>query len=147
MPFRNENSSDGEVVLKFFYPLFLFVYWVKVKCKTFLGVWSAQGLLFPVSVLPLNKCPNRRHQEMHNLSAFVFLFIMYSMIFVMNNENYFCPSEQTRICQMCQPVFLPHPLLCRSISSVLFAIVVSSGLKSLVTCLPLTLFCEIWKMN
>lgn len=47
---------------------------------------------------------------------------------------------------MHQPVFLPHPLLCRNISSVLFAIVASSGLKSLViVCLPLTLFCEIWK--
>lgn len=64
----------------------------------------------------------------------------------MNNENYFCPLKQTRICQIHQPVFLPHPLLCRNISSVLFAIVASSGLKSLVTvCLPLTLLCEIWK--
>lgn len=64
----------------------------------------------------------------------------------MNNENYFCPLKQTRICQIHQPVFLPHPLLCRNISSVLFAVVASSGLKSLVTvCLPLTLLCEIWK--
>lgn len=77
MPFRSESSSNGEVVLKIFYPIFLFLCRVKVKCKAFLGVWSAQGLLFPVSVLPLNKCPNQSHQEMDNLSAFVFLFIMY----------------------------------------------------------------------
>lgn len=142
MPFRSVSSSHGEIVLKIFYPVFLFLCWVKVKCNTFLGVWSAQGLLFPVSVLPLNKCPNQSHIR----CTICFFLLCTDMIFVMNNEKHFCPSKQTLICQMHQPVFLPHPLLCRNISSVLFAIVAPSCVKPLVTvCLPLTLFCEIRK--